>query len=93
MKNELNVWCQQHHCEALVQLAVHDGSREALLRNESVMPALEVVKEARLSAGVRDIAADALGVGQPAAVGEDEEGGFSEARDAELRVSSECEST
>ena len=39
---------------------VHDGSREALLRNESVVPALEVVKEAGLSAGVRDIAADAL---------------------------------
>ena len=32
MKEDLKAWCQQHHCEALAQLAVHEGSREALLR-------------------------------------------------------------
>ena len=43
MKEELKAWCQQHHCEALAQLAVHDESREALLREGSVVPALGAV--------------------------------------------------
>ena len=41
MEEDLKAWCQQHHCEALAQLAVHEGSREALLREGSVVPALE----------------------------------------------------
>jgi DHA1 family multidrug resistance protein-like MFS transporter len=49
MKEELKAWCQQHHCEALAQLAVHDGSREALLRDGSVVPALEAVMKDGLS--------------------------------------------
>ena len=60
MKEELKVWCQQHHCEALAQLAVHDGSREALLRDGSVLPALEAVAKDGLSEEARETAAAAL---------------------------------
>eukprot|EP01043_Picozoa_sp_COSAG02_P061808 COSAG02_NODE_8380_length_2591_cov_15.477323_3_plen_432_part_00 len=60
MKEELKAWCQQHHCEALAQLAVHDGSREALLRDGSVVPALEAVMKDGLSEEARELAAAAL---------------------------------
>ena len=60
MKEELRSWCQQHHCEALAQLAVHDGSREALLRDGSVVPALEAVMKDGLSEEARELAAAAL---------------------------------
>jgi hypothetical protein len=60
MHEELKAWCQQHHCEALAQLSVHDMSREALLRDESVVPALQVVLKAGLSAKARELAAAAL---------------------------------
>jgi hypothetical protein len=60
MKEEAKAWCQQHHCEALAQLAVHDGSREALLRDGSVVPALEVVMKDGLSEEARELAAAAL---------------------------------
>ena len=60
MKKELKTWCQQHHCEALAQLAVHDGSREALLRDGSVVPALEAVMKDGLSEEARELAAAAL---------------------------------
>ena len=60
MKEELKVWCQQHHCEALAQLAVHEESRQALLRNGSVAPALEMVVKMGLSDTTREIAAAAL---------------------------------
>ena len=42
MKEELKAWCQQHHVEALAQLAVHDGSREALLRDQHLRHGLNV---------------------------------------------------
>ena len=60
MKEELKAWCQQHHCEVLAQLAVHDGSREALLRDRSVVPALEAVAATGLSEQARELAAAAL---------------------------------
>jgi hypothetical protein len=60
MKEELKAWCQQHHCEALAQLAVHDGSREALLRDGSVVPALEAVMKDGLSEEARELAAAAV---------------------------------
>ena len=60
MKKELKVWCQQHHTEALAQLAVHDASREALLRDGSVVPALRAVAETGLSECARELAAAAL---------------------------------
>jgi hypothetical protein len=60
MKAELKAWCQQHHVEALAQLAVHDASREALLRDGSVVPALHVVAETGLSEAARELAAAAL---------------------------------
>ena len=60
MKAELKAWCQQHHVEALAQLAVHDASREAVLRDESVVPALQAVAESGLSEGARELAAAAL---------------------------------
>ena len=60
MKEDLKAWCQQHHCEALAQLAVHDGSREALLRDGSVVPALEAVVATGLSERARELAAAAL---------------------------------
>ena len=60
MKKELKTWCQQHHCEALAQLAVHDASREALLGDGSVVPALHAVVETGLSERARELAAAAL---------------------------------
>eukprot|EP01043_Picozoa_sp_COSAG02_P035565 COSAG02_NODE_2555_length_8532_cov_7.259900_6_plen_176_part_00 len=60
MKEELKVWCQEHHCEALAQLAMYEESREALLHDGSVVPALQVVVETGLSEGARELAAAAL---------------------------------
>ena len=60
MKQDLKAWCQQHHCEALAQLAVHEGSREALLREGSVVPALETVATRGLTEAARELAATAL---------------------------------
>ena len=60
MKEELKAWCQQHHCEALAQLAVHEGSREALLQDPSVLPALEAVAKDGLRDEARETAAAAL---------------------------------
>ena len=60
MKEDLKAWCQQHHCEALAQLAVHEGSREALLRDGSVVPALETVATRGLTEAARELAAAAL---------------------------------
>ena len=60
MKEDLKAWCQQHHCEALAQLAVHEGSREALLRDGSVAPALETVAGSGLTQECRELAAAAL---------------------------------
>ena len=60
MKEDLKAWCQQHHCEALAQLAVHDVSREALLRNGTVVPALEVVAQNGMNEAARELAAAAL---------------------------------
>ena len=60
MKDELKAWCQQHHCEALAQLAVHDGSREALLGDATVVAALEAVHQSGLSDRARELAAAAL---------------------------------
>ena len=60
MEEKHKVWCQQHHCEALAQLAVHDDSREALLRDGSVIPALEAVSKSGLCEKARELAAAAL---------------------------------
>ena len=60
MKDDLKAWCQQHHCEVLAQLAVHEGSREALLRDGSVVPALETVAGSGLTQEGRELAAAAL---------------------------------
>ena len=60
MKEDLKAWCQQHHCEALAQLAVHEGSRETLLRDGSVVPALESVAASGLTQAARELASAAL---------------------------------
>ena len=60
MKGDLKAWCQQHHCEALAQLAVHEGSREALLRDGFVVPALETVAASGLTQAARELATAAL---------------------------------
>ena len=60
MKEDLKAWCQQHHCEALAQLAVHEGSREALLGDGSVVPALETVAGSGLTQECRELAVAAL---------------------------------
>ena len=60
MKQELKAWCQEHHTEALAQLAVHGESREALRRDGSVAPALEAVSRSGLSQAARELAAAAL---------------------------------
>ena len=60
MKEELKIWCQEHHCEALLQLAVHEESREALLRDQSVAPALDAVAQTGMSQQAREQAAAAL---------------------------------
>ena len=60
MKEDLKAWCQQHHCEALAQLAVQEDSREALLRHGSVVAALETVAGSGLTQECRELAAAAL---------------------------------
>lgn len=60
MAEQLKVWCQEHHSEAIAQLAVHEDSREALLRDSSVVPALEMVEKDGFSEKAREIAAAAL---------------------------------
>eukprot|EP01046_Picozoa_sp_COSAG06_P001050 COSAG06_NODE_31_length_31488_cov_60.882793_35_plen_433_part_00 len=60
MKEQLKAWCQQHHCEAIAQLAVFEPAREALLEDGSVVPALEAVSAGGLSKEARDLAAAAL---------------------------------
>ena len=60
MQEDLKAWCQQHHCEALAQLAVHEGSREAMLRDGSVVPALETVATRGLTEAARELATAAL---------------------------------
>ncbi len=60
MEEELKAWCQQHHCEALAQLAAHAESRESLLRDGSVVPALEKLLQNGLSTATRELAAAAL---------------------------------
>ena len=60
MKENLRVWCQEHHVAALAQLAVHADSREALLLDGSVVPALQVVANEGLSESARETAAAAL---------------------------------
>eukprot|EP01046_Picozoa_sp_COSAG06_P011414 COSAG06_NODE_651_length_13384_cov_2.712382_4_plen_430_part_00 len=60
MKEEQKIWCQEHHCEALLQLAVHKDSRAALLRDQSVVPALEAVAQTGMSQVAREQAAAAL---------------------------------
>ena len=60
MKENQKVWCQEHHAAAMAQLAVHADSREALLLDGSVVPALQVVAKDGLSEGARETAAAAL---------------------------------
>jgi hypothetical protein len=60
MKEELKAWCQQHHCEAIAQLAVFEPARKALLEDGSVVPALEAVSTGGLSEATRELAAAAL---------------------------------
>ena len=60
MKHELKSWCQEHHAECLAQLAVFEAAREPLRRDPSVIPALEAVAEAGLSAEARQYAQAAL---------------------------------
>ena len=60
MKQDLKAWCQTHHAECLAQLAVFEPAREPLRQDPSVVPALEAVAEAGLSADARQYAQDAL---------------------------------
>ena len=60
MKEDLKAWCQQHHCEALTQLSVHEDSRSALLQDPSVIPALEAASKVGLTEETRGFAAAAL---------------------------------
>ena len=60
MKQELKSWCQTHHAECLAQLAVFEPAREALRQDPLVIPALEAVAEAGLSAEARQYAQAAL---------------------------------
>ena len=60
MTEELKAWCQQHHCEALAQLSVHEDSRSALVQHPSVMPALEAVAKKGLTPQAREFAMAAL---------------------------------
>ena len=60
MKLELKTWCQEHHAECLAQLAVFEAAREPLRQDPSVIPALEAVAEAGLSAEARQYAQAAL---------------------------------
>eukprot|EP01043_Picozoa_sp_COSAG02_P009571 COSAG02_NODE_327_length_24561_cov_92.867754_10_plen_179_part_00 len=60
LKPEFKAWCQTHHMEALAQLAVHERSREALLRDNSILPAVEAVMKDGLSQEAKELAAAAL---------------------------------
>ncbi len=61
MQTELKAWCQQHHTEALAQLAVFEDGRQALLEHEtSVVPTLKAVEQAGLSQTACEQAAAAL---------------------------------
>jgi hypothetical protein len=60
MKQELRTWCQEHHAECLAQLAVFEAARVLLRQDPSVIPALEAVAEAGLSAEARQYAQAAL---------------------------------
>ena len=60
MKPELKTWCQENHAECLAQLAVFEPARETLRQDPSVLPALEAVAEAGLSAEARQYAQAAL---------------------------------
>ena len=60
MKEDLKAWCQQHHCEALAQLSVHEDCRLALLQDPSVVPALEAVVKTGLTQETRGFAEAAL---------------------------------
>ena len=60
MKEENKTWCQQHHTECLAQLAVFGPAREALLQDSSVIPALQAVADAGMSAEARELAGAAL---------------------------------
>ena len=60
VKEELKIWCQQHHIECLAQLAVYEPAREALLAYPAVIPSLRAVSEAGLSAEARELAGAAL---------------------------------
>ena len=60
MKQELRTWCQEHHAECLAQLAVFEPAREPLRQDPAVIPALEAVAEAGLSADARQYAQAAL---------------------------------
>jgi len=60
MKPELKSWCQTHHAECLAQLAVFEPAREPLRQDPSVIPSLEAVAEAGLSAEARQYAQAAL---------------------------------
>ena len=60
MKEQLKAWCQQHHCEAIAQLAVFEPARKALLKDGSVVPALEAVSIGGLSEEACELAAAAL---------------------------------
>eukprot|EP01046_Picozoa_sp_COSAG06_P031974 COSAG06_NODE_3160_length_5756_cov_2.071946_2_plen_104_part_00 len=60
MKEQLKTWCQEHHCEAVLQLAVHEDSRKALLLDGNVVSALQVVAQDGLSGQARETAAAAL---------------------------------
>ena len=60
MKDELKIWCQQHHTECLAQLAVYEPAREALLTDPTVVPALRAVAEGGMSAEAPELAGAAL---------------------------------
>ncbi len=60
MKEELKAWCQEHHCEALAQLSMHEDSRSALLQSTLVIPALEKASETGLTAKTCELATAAL---------------------------------
>ena len=60
MMEELRSWCQVHHAECFTHLAVFAPAREALRQDPSVIPALQAVAEAGLSAEARKYADAAL---------------------------------
>ena len=60
MTQELKTWCQEHHAECLAQLAVFEPAHEPLRHDPSVIPALEAVAAAGLSAEARKFADAAL---------------------------------